>query len=129
MHVILNATQLEELPVPATFRVTMMIQAAGFAFDVSAREILGIGRTARVARARHVAMWLIRTNTNLSLVEIGTTFGRDHGTVIHACRNVAEWIRQGGEIAVTIECLNRQFSNKQNNAKPEHSNAHGQFDP
>jgi chromosomal replication initiator protein len=40
-------------------------------------------------------MYLMRHLTELSLVEIGRVFGgRDHSTVIHACRQVADRIQQ-----------------------------------
>jgi chromosomal replication initiator protein len=48
-------------------------------------------RTRNLARPRQVAMALSKELTNQSLPEIGESFGgRDHTTVIHACRKVAE---------------------------------------
>lgn len=48
-------------------------------------------RTRRVARPRQVAMFLSRELTMRSLPEIGRRFGgRDHTTVLHACRRIAE---------------------------------------
>lgn len=44
-------------------------------------------RTRAIARPRQMAMWLARELTDRSLPEIGEAFGgRDHTTVIHACR-------------------------------------------
>lgn len=45
-------------------------------------------RTRDVATARHVAMWLCRQLTGVSLMAIGRAFQRDHGTVLQAIRNV-----------------------------------------
>jgi chromosomal replication initiator protein len=48
-------------------------------------------RTRVVARPRQVAMWLAKDLTPLSLPAIGEAFGgRDHTTVLHACRTIAE---------------------------------------
>ena len=48
-------------------------------------------RTRSVARPRQVAMALAKELTNHSLPEIGDAFGgRDHTTVLHACRKVEE---------------------------------------
>lgn len=48
-------------------------------------------RTRNLARPRQIAMALAKELTNQSLPEIGESFGgRDHTTVIHACRKVAE---------------------------------------
>jgi chromosomal replication initiator protein len=44
-----------------------------------------------VARPRQVAMYLARKLTTRSLPEIGRRFGgRDHTTVLHACRRIEE---------------------------------------
>jgi chromosomal replication initiator protein len=48
-------------------------------------------RTRAVARPRQIAMWLARELTPHSLPEIGEAFGgRDHTTVLHACRTVLD---------------------------------------
>jgi chromosomal replication initiator protein len=48
-------------------------------------------RTRIIARPRQVAMWLAKDLTPLSLPAIGEAFGgRDHTTVMHACRTIAE---------------------------------------
>lgn len=61
----------------------------GAHFGVSEAEMVGPSRTFTVAQARHVAMYLCRQRTRLSLAEIATAFGRsEHGTVIHACQRV-----------------------------------------
>lgn len=48
-------------------------------------------RTRAIARPRQVAMWLAKDLTPLSLPAIGEAFGgRDHTTVLHACRTIAD---------------------------------------
>ena len=48
-------------------------------------------RTRAVARPRQIAMALAKELTQLSLPEIGSNFGgRDHTTVLHACRTIAQ---------------------------------------
>jgi chromosomal replication initiator protein len=52
-------------------------------------------RTRVIARPRQVAMWLAKDLTPMSLPAIGEAFGgRDHTTVLHACRTIAD-LRQG----------------------------------
>ncbi|WP_040607309.1 chromosomal replication initiator protein DnaA [Salinisphaera shabanensis] len=54
-------------------------------------DLLGKKRTRSVARPRQIAMALAKELTNHSLPEIGQGFGgRDHTTVLHACRKVKE---------------------------------------
>ncbi|BAL22353.1 chromosomal replication initiator protein DnaA [Azoarcus sp. KH32C] len=48
-------------------------------------------RTRVIARPRQVAMWLAKELTPMSLPAIGEAFGgRDHTTVLHACRTITE---------------------------------------
>ena len=54
-------------------------------------DLLGKKRTRSVARPRQIAMALAKELTNHSLPEIGQAFGgRDHTTVLHACRKIKE---------------------------------------
>lgn len=54
-------------------------------------ELLSKKRTRNLTRPRQLAMALTRDITSLSLPEIGHAFGgKDHSTVIHACKAVAE---------------------------------------
>ena len=63
-------------------------------------------RTKSVVRPRHVAMYLSRTLTDHSLPEIGDYFGgRDHSTVIHACRTVAKRITDDPDLREAVEIL------------------------
>lgn len=54
-------------------------------------EILGgLRGTAEVARARHVAMYLLHTSLSIPYGDVGALFGRDRTTVSHACRIVED---------------------------------------
>jgi len=56
---------------------------------ISERQILGKSRTNQISLARQIAMYLSKELTNSSLVNIGINIGgRDHSTVIHACKNI-----------------------------------------
>lgn len=60
-------------------------------FGVRCDELLSSGRSARIAWPRQVAMFLCRELTSESLPAIGRSFGgRDHTTVLHACRRANE---------------------------------------
>lgn len=60
-------------------------------YNVRANEMDSKRRTRSVARPRQMAMALAKELTSHSLPEIGTEFGgRDHTTVLHACRKIAE---------------------------------------
>jgi chromosomal replication initiator protein len=59
-------------------------------FKIRVGDLLSKRRTRSIARPRQIAMALAKELTNHSLPEIGDSFGgRDHTTVLHACRRVA----------------------------------------
>jgi chromosomal replication initiator protein len=63
------------------------------AFGVSVDALLSASRAGAIAWPRHVAMYLARELTAQSLPAIGHAFGgRNHTTVLHACRRTAERI-------------------------------------
>ena len=62
-------------------------------YDVRLADMTSRRRPASIAFPRQIAMYLSRSLTKGSLMEIGEAFGgRDHGTVIHACKKVTERI-------------------------------------
>jgi len=74
-------------------------------------DMLSRRRPANIAFPRQVAMYLSRILTEHSLQEIGNTFGgRDHGTVIHACKTVENMMDQDTSIKHSVEFLNEQLS-------------------
>jgi chromosomal replication initiator protein len=65
-------------------------------FDIRLADMTSKRRPANIAFPRQVAMYLSRRHTKASLNEIGDAFGgRDHGTVLHACKTVS--VRMGKE--------------------------------
>lgn len=60
-------------------------------YNIRVTDMDSKSRTRSLARPRQIAMALAKELTNHSLPEIGEEFGgRDHTTVLHACRKVAE---------------------------------------
>ena len=60
-------------------------------FKIRVADLLSKRRNRSIARPRQVAMSLCKELTNHSLPEIGDAFGgRDHTTVLHACRKISE---------------------------------------
>ncbi len=65
-------------------------------YNVRLSDILSERRHKRIVRSRHMAMFLARQLTNHSLPEIGDAFGgRDHTTVLHACRKIRGLMENG----------------------------------
>ena len=66
-------------------------------FKIRVGDLLSKRRSRSIARPRQIAMTLAKELTNHSLPEIGDAFGgRDHTTVLHGCRRIAE-LRQSDQ--------------------------------
>jgi chromosomal replication initiator protein len=66
-----------------------ILQAVAASTGVTVAEILSDRRTARIASARQISMWLMRWNTSFSMQEIARLHGKtNHGTVIWASTQV-----------------------------------------
>ena len=87
------------------------VQAAACeAFGVSREELLSSTRAARVAWPRQVAMYLARELTDQTLPAIGAAFGgRDHTTVIYACKRTAERIAADREAYEAVRRLTERL--------------------
>jgi len=74
-------------------------------------DMLSKRRTRSIARPRQVAMALAKELTNHSLPEIGDAFGgRDHTTVLHACKKVAELRDEDNRIREDYDNLHRTLT-------------------
>ena len=75
-------------------------------YKLKVSEMYSKKRSRNVARPRQIAMALAKELTQLSLPDIGDAFGgRDHTTVLHACRKVAELKIESPEINRDFEAL------------------------
>lgn len=72
-------------------------------------ELKGRRRHRSVARPRQIAMYLCRHTLGKSFPEIGREFGKDHSTVISACRKIDELMEEDPIIRTAVDVLQRQF--------------------
>ena len=80
-------------------------------YKVKISDLLSKRRSRSIARPRQMAMYLAKEHTNHSLPEIGDAFGgRDHTTVMHACRKIAELKESSLDVAEDYRNLNRLVS-------------------
>lgn len=80
-------------------------------YKIKMSDILGPRRTRSIARPRQMAMALAKELTNHSYPEIGDSFGgRDHTTVLHACRNIEKLRKENRDIKEDYSNLIRTLS-------------------
>lgn len=81
------------------------------AYSTTVTDIISARRTASVVRPRQVAMFLARTLTLKSMPELGHHFGgRDHTTILHAVRKIADLIDHDKALAAEIADLSAKLT-------------------
>lgn len=84
-------------------------KAVAEVFDVSLDELSGPGRPQSIAVPRQVAMYLCRRMTPASLAEIAKWFGRNHATVVHACKTVRGRMETDPEVNAKVVSIVRRL--------------------
>src|SRR3546814_5125143 len=80
-------------------------------YGLQIKDLLSKRRTRSLARPRQVAMALAKELTEHSLPEIGDAFaGRDHTTVLHACRQIRGLLGTDGKLHEDWEKMIRKPS-------------------
>ncbi len=80
-------------------------------YKIKVADLLSKRRSRSVARPRQLAMALAKELTNHSLPEIGDAFGgRDHTTVLHACRKIEQLREESHDIKEDYSNLIRTLS-------------------
>jgi len=101
--------QAEDNIVSPTDIITMTAEY----FKLTVDDLYGSSRSQAVAQARQIAMYLCRERTNLSLPKIGQLFGgRDHTTVIYACRKIADLMKERRSIYNQVSEITTQLSRR-----------------
>jgi chromosomal replication initiator protein len=79
-------------------------------FDIRLADMTSKRRPESIAFPRQIAMFLARQMTDTSLTAIGEAFGgRDHGTVLHACRLVKDRMEVDANVRQVVSYLEKQL--------------------
>lgn len=79
-------------------------------FDIRLADMTSRRRPQSIAFPRQLAMYLSRTLTEHSLMDIGDSFGgRDHGTVLHACKQIARRSAKDQRLRETVSFLEKSL--------------------
>jgi chromosomal replication initiator protein len=80
-------------------------------FDIRLADMTSKRRPENIAFPRQIAMYLSRQMTESSLNTIGEAFGgRDHGTVLHACRLVKDRMEVDANVRQVVNYLEKQLT-------------------
>ncbi|NHZ87155.1 MAG: hypothetical protein GWP19_14990 [Planctomycetia bacterium] len=79
--------------------------------SISEKNIVGSSRKKELVEARQIAAYLGREILGVSLSSIGMYFGgRDHTTILHACKNIEEKIKSKKRIKQLVESIKNELS-------------------
>lgn len=82
-------------------------------FNITSDEILSSKRTQEISYARHIAMYLIREFTNLSLPKIGKELGgRNHATILNGINNIKASMQKDEDTKKIIDELVKNLENR-----------------
>ena len=99
---------------PAAISIGQVQSAVARRFQLSVDELVSARRTARIAWPRQLAIHLSRDLTDQSLQAIGDAFGgRNHATVLHACKRVSDRLVEEQDLAMEIAELTEVISKRQ----------------
>ena len=97
---------------PKRITPDLIIDCVADYYSLSSAMLRGNSRKKEIALARHVAVYLTREMTGLSLPRIGDAFGRDHSTIINSCDKVSKMLDEGGEMKAAIADLTKIITEK-----------------
>ncbi len=90
--------------------IELIQQVVADYYSISLDSLLSQRRTMEITYPRQIAMYLCKEMTDSSLKSIGRSFGgRDHTTVISACRKIAADIEKDANLSVIMEDLQKRI--------------------
>lgn len=93
----------------------MILNVVSEHYGVDIRTLQGRGRSRNIVIPRHVAMYLLREETDCSLIDIGNLLGgRDHTTVMHGCEKVSEEINTDSRLRSEILSIRERLQAQAN---------------
>jgi chromosomal replication initiator protein len=91
--------------------IERIIERVGGYYQVEPRHLLSARRSRQVLLPRQIGMYLARQFTDCSLDQIGAFFGgRDHSTVLHACRKVEQALTNDALVAGAVRQLRAELA-------------------
>ena len=94
---------------PTSVTLDKIFAAIEKKYDVSRQELIGNSRVKNVAQARHVAIYLIKTITDISYPSIGKIFNRNHSTVISSVEVIEKKISSSPAMEIEINELIKEI--------------------
>jgi len=96
-------------PRQSNINIDVILKAVAEEYHLSPNDLRGKKRNKNIVTPRHIAMYLAKEITEYSTTEIGQDFGgRDHSTVITACRKIEAQVQTDPGMYSILETLKRK---------------------
>ena len=96
---------------PIDISANDIVKRVSEATKITEKDIIGSSRRMPIAEARQISIYLCREIMGSSLMDIGVQFGgRDHTTVLHACRNIEKKIKIDKRIGYLVRSLQQDLT-------------------
>ena len=108
-HQIADRALEDLLPQPgAEIPAVLILDETASYFGLTRDDLISKNRSRPLTTARHVAMYLLRECTGLSLIKIGELFERDHTTVLHGVKKIEMLMRDRAPIFRQVQELTKR---------------------
>ena len=97
---------------PEPIKIEQIINEVARTYDVSEKDIISKRKTAELAKARQIAMYIARETTELSYKPIGEAFGKDHTTVLYAVKKVETFLKENPHEKEIIDDIIKNLKNE-----------------
>ena len=97
--------------IPSDVMVERILEIVAKNYGITVENITSSKRTDNIVNARHMAVYMIRENTGLSLKEIGAIFKRDHTTIMSSIDKADSMIKQSNNKKIEYNKLLKELKN------------------
>ncbi len=111
-----------QVEVPRNLTVTDIQRAVARYFNINVNDLKSERRLENITYARHIAMYLAKEHTNLSLTEIGSLFGgKAHTTVMRSADKIEKMMKTRKKVRKEIEDIIALFYEEKSSKKEKES--------
>jgi chromosomal replication initiator protein len=90
---------------------TIMAETASY-FSLRREDLVSKSRSRPLTTARHIAMYLLRELTGLSLIKIGDLFDRDHSTALHGIKRIENLMPNRDTVYRQVQELTKKINDR-----------------
>lgn len=92
-----------------TYSFNGIVDAVASYYNISVKDIKGTGRSAKIAEARQVSIYLCRELTKESFLAIGDFFDKKHTTILYSYEKIKEELKHNKTLSLTVDSISEKI--------------------